>query len=59
MDKLKKGDDVAVLLNNLGGTTSLEMMIVARDTLRQLAGVPLRVYTRAYFYDLLSTLCLE
>lgn len=41
LDKLKEGDDVVVLLNNLGGTTSMEMMIVARDTLKQLAGGPL------------------
>ena len=43
LDRLQEGDDVAVLVNNLGGTTSLELMIVVRDTLRQLAGVPLHV----------------
>jgi triose/dihydroxyacetone kinase / FAD-AMP lyase (cyclizing) len=41
LDKLKEGDDVAVVVNNLGGTTSMELMIVVRDTLKQLTGVPM------------------
>eukprot|EP00978_Attheya_sp_CCMP212_P012442 scaffold31070_cov46-Attheya_sp.AAC.5 len=33
---LKKGDDVALLVNNLGGTSNFELSILARDVVTQL-----------------------
>jgi triose/dihydroxyacetone kinase / FAD-AMP lyase (cyclizing) len=38
LEGLKEGDDAVVLVNNLGGTSSLEMMVVVRDCLAQLTG---------------------
>ncbi|NJR41999.1 MAG: hypothetical protein HC767_04420 [Akkermansiaceae bacterium] len=49
LESLKQGDDVVVVVNNLGATTSMELMIVVRDTLRQLAGAPLRSWSRAAY----------
>lgn len=42
LEALKAGDGVAVVINNLGSTTTMELMIVVRDTLKQLARTPSR-----------------
>lgn len=36
MDFFLKGDKVACMINNLGGTSVLEMSIIAREAIQQL-----------------------
>ena len=48
LDEVKKGDEVAVLVNNLGAVTQLEMGVIAKETvqcLQQLGVKVLRFYT--------------
>lgn len=40
--RLEAGESVALMVNNLGGLTTLELFIVARDAMTCLAGVPPR-----------------
>src|SRR5262249_27285398 len=53
--RLRAGDRVAVLVNNLGGTPAMELAVVARRALANLEGRGLRV-ERAYAGTFLSAL---
>merc|ERR1719481_1105517 len=52
---LSSGESVAVLLNNLGGTTKLEELLLARELVSQLEGRGVRV-VRAYTGHLMTSL---
>ncbi|XP_062614751.1 triokinase/FMN cyclase-like [Saccostrea cucullata] len=52
---LKKGDKVACMINNLGGTSVLEMSIIAREAIQQLESRGVAV-ERAYCGSLMTSL---
>ncbi|XP_048736660.2 triokinase/FMN cyclase-like [Ostrea edulis] len=52
---LKKGDKVACMINNLGGTSVLEMSIIAREAIQQLEARGVAV-ERAYCGSLMTSL---